>query len=145
MNITKNKDSKNDAFLQAEIESQLEQFTGTTTYYRKSFLFPNFVLTDGTLYLAEVCKAYWLLNLIASFQEHEDIKNNPYLQRGTQFWELEVKDSKGLLTCECDEEKTVIKQRIDDTDFPLQKIRIWVGKTEILGSLVSVAFLPSEY
>ena len=46
----------------------LAQFYGTSAYYRFIIL-SNLVLTDGTKYLAEVAGAYWLMDLIASYQK----------------------------------------------------------------------------
>jgi hypothetical protein len=129
-----------------QIQKELESFSGTTGYYKLSPLFPRFVLTDGTLFLADSCKCYWLLELIASYQFDKRIKNHPELIGNTQFWKLEVIKNKGLLICEWDEGQTVLEHSLDYTDFPLQKIKIWVGQTELANeALVSVAYLPSEY
>ena len=44
-----------------KLVSELAQFSGTTQYYRFSpQLFPYFLLTDGTEYLANEAGCYWL-------------------------------------------------------------------------------------
>ncbi len=87
--------------------ADLEQFTGTTQYYRYSPLFRQMVLTDGTRYLAEAGECYWLFDRIASLQIHPDIKNHPELQT-LQFWWLDVREGQtGILTCEWHKDKIV--------------------------------------
>jgi hypothetical protein len=126
--------------------ADLEQFTGTTQYYRYSPLFQQMVLTDGTRYLAEAGECYWLFDHIASLQIHPDIKNHPELQT-LQLWRLDVReDQTGILTCEWHKDKIVYTEKIPFIDFPLDHVRVWVAPTwlEDAGS-VKVAFLPSEY
>lgn len=68
------------------ILSRLQMFMGTTQYHRYSpSLFPHFLLTDGVHYLAESCGAYWLMDLIASYQQHDKIKKHRKLEQ-YQFW-----------------------------------------------------------
>ncbi|NJL42457.1 MAG: hypothetical protein HC856_01605 [Pseudanabaena sp. RU_4_16] len=125
--------------------ADLEQFTGTTQYYRYSPLFRRMVLTDGTRYLAEVGECYWLFDHIASLQAHPAIKEHPEL-KDIQFWRLEVReDQAATLTCEWDKGKTVYIEEISFTDFPLDHVRIWIAPTWLENGLVQVALLPSEY
>ena len=127
-----------------EIKENLSRFSGTSQYYRYSPLFRNFLLTDGTRYLAEACDAYWLIDAIASHQVNPVVKNHPELQF-LQFWSLTVKDGKGLLTCEWDKDQEVYTQKIGLTDFPLSYARVWVGKNEVeKGKYTFIAYLPSE-
>lgn len=126
------------------IENQLGYFTGTTGYHRLSILFPNFLLTDGTKYLAESCGAHWLFDLIASYQTHNKVKKHPKL-RELQFWILKVNDSEAIVTCEWDKDQIVLQQKIDYTDFPLEEIKIWVAPTCVEDKYCLVAYLPSEH
>ncbi|MBE9082860.1 hypothetical protein IQ278_12120 [Tolypothrix sp. LEGE 11397] len=129
-----------------EIEKELGNFHSTTCYHRFSFLFRNLVLTDGAKYVADKCGAYWLFNMIASYQFNPRVKNNPHLKDSIQFWTLNVKDEQGIVVCEWDKEQVVLEQKIEYTDFPLPQIRIWVSKTQLAdGSIVWVAYLPSEH
>lgn len=131
-----------------EIRATLAQFSGTTVYHRYSALFPFMLLTDGTRYLAQNCKCYWLLDTIASMQYDARIYGNERLQE-FQCWRLVVnRDRTAVLTCEWDSDQIVYRTELDYTDFPLQEVRIWVqpwyNPSEPSRKLL-VAFLPSEY
>jgi hypothetical protein len=120
----------------------LDQFCGTTEYYRWSSLFPRAVLTDGTHYVAEKAGAYWLMDAIASHQPA--IKRHPDARlRDIQFWRLRVSEDKSaVLTCVADDGcKPAVEQAIEFTDFPLPEIRLYVT----LDEEQIVIMLPSEY
>lgn len=120
----------------SELESNLDQYTGTENYYRISGLHPDIVCTDGVLYLAQMAKAFWLLDAILSYQK-QCSKDEMLSQM--QFWKLSVdlEKSSAVLTCDRDSGDTAITQEIEYTDFPLAEIKIWVaGK---------VLMLPGEY
>jgi hypothetical protein len=107
----------------------LDQFTGTENYYTNP-LYP-FEYTDGIKYLAENGGAYWLLDAIASWQKELDLSQ-------IQFWRLKVNpDNSAVLTCERDADEPVIAQEIPFTDFPLEKISLYLCD--------GVLLLPSEY
>ena len=131
-----------------EIRATLAQFSGTTVYHRYSALFPFMLLTDGTLYLAQDCKCYWLLDTIASMQHSPVIYEHEKLQ-SFQCWKLEA-NHKGsaVLTCEWDSDQVVFRTELPYTDFPLPEVRIWVqpwyNPCQPNRKLL-VAFLPSEY
>ena len=107
---------------------QLDQFTGTEKYHKVSPLYP-FVLTDGVRYLADEGKAWWLLDAIASYRKRE-----PF-----QVWSLDVAPDKTalLLMREDKDAPILVKQHIEYTDFPLDRVEVWV--------IDGVALLPSEY
>ena len=93
--------------------------------------------TDGVKYLADRAGAYWLLDAIASWQEHPLVKEDQML-RSIQFWKLIVNDDQSAsLLCERDEGDFVVGQSISFTDFPLKQITLYVQQGTIL--------LPSEY
>jgi hypothetical protein len=93
------------------------------------------MLTDGCYYVRDECQAYWLFDAILSYQ------GDPRLRRiGFQIWVLkqQAKDLTWLLTCREDRGKQpIIKQVIEYSTFPLDRITIWV--------IDKVALLPSEY
>ena len=64
------------------LEDDLHAFTGTEHYYRH---FTGLHYTDGIYYLAEHARAYWLIDLVASYQHR--LKKVPF-----QLWELRVND-----------------------------------------------------
>jgi hypothetical protein len=130
-----------------ELEKELERFTGTTRYYRAPFT--ALLYTDGIQYLAEQAGAYWLIDLIASYQRR---CQRDEMLRDFQFWYLTRPDSAALpwlqgnpkggciVSCWCDTpiEGTApnIRQTVPYTDFPLSEIRLYVSG--------GVLFLPSE-
>lgn len=127
------------------IQRELKYFTCTRRYHRIPYLFKNFLLTDGAVYVAEKCDAYWLFDLIASHQINPRVRNHPELRNSTQFWTLKVKDKKAEAICEWDEGQIVVKESIYYTDFPLPEIKIWVSKTQLGdGQIAFIAYLPSE-
>ncbi|MBW4660253.1 MAG: hypothetical protein KME15_16380 [Drouetiella hepatica Uher 2000/2452] len=116
-------------------ERDLFRFYGTEQYF-KHWL-GIYIYTDGIKYLAEHGKAHWLIDEIVFYQKDLRIKNDEMLQ-SIQFWNLIVnKDSTAELICERDEGDVALKKDIDYTDFPLEKVTIYVQENVIL--------LPSEY
>ena len=112
----------------------LSQFTGTESYYRFSPLFRNFVLTDGTQYLADTAQCYWLMDAIAS--HFGKYKAEPFvcvtLTKRKKDWLLHFDDGNG---------KTLAKQRIEYSDFPLDEIKLYITVQDSL----RVVMLQSEY
>lgn len=115
-------------------EGELSQFTGTSQYYQHPL---GVLYTDGVHYMAERGGAYWLLDVIAIWQLHPRISQDPML-RQIQFWTLTVNDDRSAqLICERDSDDIVVTQRIPFTDFPLKTLRLYFQDGVIL--------LPSEY
>lgn len=113
-------------------EADLRQFTGTEQYYRHS-LARKILYTDGVQYLAEKAGAYWLVDKIAIMQIDPKIRAEEF-----QVWRMIVKDGSAILTCDTGEElPSIYREEIAFTDFPLEKIDIWVEGGVIL--------LPSEH
>ena len=107
---------------------KLEQFTGTEHYYRHWL---GFKYTDGIKYLADEAKCHWLLDAIGSYQPKH--KNIPF-----QLWILKVDKKKGILTMQEDSgKKFLVTQKIKYTDFPLDKIELYL--------IEGVLLLTSEY
>ncbi|AFY71997.1 hypothetical protein Pse7367_3772 (plasmid) [Thalassoporum mexicanum PCC 7367] len=117
-----------------EIEANLSQFCGSTTFYRHP-LFRGFLYTEGVQYLAEAAEAYWLIDCILSHQINPKVKNNPDLQE-FQLWQLVVsEDQTAVLTCLRDTDDPVLSQEIGYTDFCLPEISFYLcNKTLMLKS-----------
>ena len=114
----------------------LDQFCGTETWYRFSAFAANWLLTDGTQYLAETYGAYWLMDAIVSHQ------SNPRLRSaGFQVWQLNVnEDQSAVLVCTDGDGKELVRQEIRYTDFP--------GTISLFAARDAqhwVILLPSEY
>lgn len=114
------------------LKNSLQQFLGTDTYTRHS----RFVaLTEGALFLAEEACCYWLLDL---FSSHLIALNNKEeficlkLVKINDSAEVTIDDGNG---------RTLAKQHIEYTDFPLDSLVLygcWVCDYWVL-------MLPTEY
>ena len=117
----------------------LAQFTGTERYYRYAF---GLYLTDGAKAFAEKFGAFWLLDIIGSYQ--------PKVKDTFQVWYIAAIDNKGEVTCENGNGKKILSQNIEYTDFPNTDVKgseaskyntLWL----VNDGLHLVVMLPSEY
>jgi len=114
----------------AKIKQELAQCTGTEAYHRITTV--PLPVTDGVQEFAEIAKAYWFIDLIASYQIGKT-KNKPY-----QVWTLKVRDSQGEVVMQEDYGTPIlIRQEIPYTDFPDGTFEVWIEN--------GVALLPSEH
>ena len=110
-----------------KIQNGLAQCYGTENYWKNEGIL-NFQYTDGVHTMWEMCEAYWLLIAISSYRRQE-----PF-----QVWSLVVDGSKAVLTMKEDSNSPVlVKQEIPYTDFPLEKMELWL--------IDGILILPSEY
>ena len=118
----------------SDLETSLRGFICTEHYYRYSPLFRNFILTDGTKFLADETGSYWLMDAIASHVG--SYKKDPFvvakLQKQKTDWLLTIDNGNG---------KLYAQQTIDFSDFPLDSIKLYVCKQDDM----RVILLPSEY
>ncbi len=122
-------------------QSDLDNFIGDLIRYRHQ-LCRTLLYTPGVQYLMEAGKAYWLLDAIASYQHDQRINGNDDL-KSLQFWTLDLQANTGVLyLTDGNSEEKIIRQDIPYTDFPLEKISIWVGDN---GDGTRTAYLPSEH
>lgn len=112
--------------------SDLRQFTGTDQWHRHG-LMRNITYTDGVLYVAETAGAHWLIDKVATLQLEPHIRAEEW-----QSWKLVVNENQSaLLTCDDGDGNIVHSEKIDWTDFPLDRIELWMEGGVIL--------LPSEH
>lgn len=120
--------------------ADLAYFTGTEDWHRYSIA--PFTLTDGVKYVADEAGAYWLVDIVMSWQFDERVAREPF-----QVWKL-VLDSTGTgATVYCEDgngneirvksSEIGLPQKIGFTDFPLPEITLWLTD--------NVLMLPSEY
>ncbi|WP_193200952.1 DUF6876 family protein [Nostoc sp. MG11] len=115
-----------------ELIADLEQFTGSEVVYRHWLGILRY--TEGVKHLAQITQCYWLLDAIGSYQHR--LGSNPRL-RDFQVWRLVVENQSGVLICEENTDKEVLRQEIPYTDFPLSEITLYLAQ--------KVLMLPSEY
>ncbi|MDJ1470216.1 DUF6876 family protein [Xanthocytophaga flava] len=97
--------------------NELDQFTGTE-YYHKYF---GINLTDGCLFVAKKGRAYWIFDLIASYQFEQKVRKEPF-----QVWYFKKEGIGGIITCDDGNGNIVASQVIEYTDFPLDEIKFFV-------------------
>jgi len=118
-------------------ETDLNRFTGTECYY--AYLV-GLKLTDGVKFMADEAGAYWLLDIIASYQCEAKIRREPF-----QVWELKLSPDnaatgkhQAVVTMKTDSDRPLmVKQQIEYTDFPLDSITLFL--------IDGVILLTSEY
>jgi len=127
--------------LKEQLEANLPYFTGTESYtnLRYPWLKGRFLLTDGTKYLAETAKAFWLMDAIASHQTNKQVAAEPF-----QVWKLTVNEQKqAALVCTDGNETVLVRQEIPYSDFPLSEITLYAEQSDYLAG--RVVMLTSEY
>ena len=96
----------------------LAQFTGTERYYRIS---RTHLLTDGTKYLAEKGKCFWMMDAVASHLS----------EIGTEDWFVMVRVSiteiRTLLVYEDGNDHEHARQEIPYRNFPLDSVTLYVS------------------
>ncbi len=115
-----------------QIQECLAQHTGSDIVH-KHLLFP-IRYTAGVKHMAELCRAWWLVDAIASYQPR-CMKDR--MLKEMQFWSLRREKNGWALICYRDEGDEAFRQEIEFSDFPLDSIEIWVCNNTML--------LPSEY
>lgn len=113
------------------LQSELSQFIGTEKLYR---ITSSHLLTDGTKYLAEQAKCFWLMTAISS---HLTRSYNDYFAVAR----LVVKDASATLTLDDGNDNVYARQKIEYTDFPLSEIKLYCS----FDGEYWVIMLTSEY
>jgi hypothetical protein len=107
---------------------------------------PRVVYSTGIKHLAERAKSYWLIDAVTSYfgtsLMKQAIAKDPRIGQ-LHFWTLTVSpDDSVKLTAQVDtNEKPLIVQAIECTDFPLRSADIWAAFDGHRWTLL----LPSEY
>ena len=117
----------------------LSGFTGSERFFKHP-LFRKCVHTEGVQFLIESAGCNWLIDKILSVLYDQRTEEKP-------FWKIEmtVKDNKTEIVFTGEDssaEENIIKEHIERTDFPLDKIVLWACENEIGGYTI---LLPSEY
>jgi len=89
--------------------------------------------TDGVKDLAESCQAYWLIDLVISYQCHQAINLERF-----QVWDLKrVEDSRFKIVATDGNDNQIASQEIPFSDFNYDLATLWL----VDGCLM----LPKEY
>lgn len=115
-----------------EIKNILKNSRGTTAYHIFSAVRGYPQATDGVMALAEAAECYWLLDAICSYSDAD------ILDKDFSVWTLEVnRESQSAVLTGYNDTMEVIRQEIEYTNFPLDKVTLYLIRNIIL--------LPSEY
>ena len=120
------------------LRDQLAQFTGSRTFTRHSLL-RRMCMTEGITWLADHVGAYWLTDLVASYQHEPHVSAEHF-----QVWRLSVDVSTraaAIMMTNGNSSTPLVQQQIDYTDFPLDDITLWL----IVQGDYLILMLPSEY
>jgi hypothetical protein len=118
---------------ESDILNALAHYHGTEEYHKFSAL-TSLVLTDGAKALCEMCKSYWFMDIIASYQGAKLEKKTD----GFQVWTVtKTEASKAVVTCDDGNDNIVVTQKIPYTDFPLSTYKVYCANGVIL--------IPDEY
>lgn len=93
---------------------------GSDTLYHLSYL-KRLKSTDGVKYLADKAQAYWLIDIIESYQPR--LRNEEF-----QTWhiKLDAKGSRATVWAEDGNGNVLVTQKIPYTDFPLSHYKLFV-------------------
>lgn len=124
-----------------KVQETLAQFHGSDQWHKWSALFHRDLLTDGALFVAEECGAYWLMDAIASWQCDKKVRGEEF-----QVWHLTKDPAKGgehwLLMADDGNDNQIARQVIEYSDFPLDAMRLYAVRNELGGVTIMV---PGEY
>lgn len=97
-----------------QVREVFDQATGTSQYHRLTRS-DGILCTDSIYLLSEMTGSYWLVDLIASYNDVKFRNKHSF-----QVWTLKVDDNKkAVVTCKEDiGAPVVVSQKIEYTDFP---------------------------
>lgn len=115
-----------------EFKDTLTGFIGTEHYYLHRLSNGlKIKLTDGCQFVREFASAYWLFDILVSWQMK--LQNYPF-----QVWTL-IKQGDGSWFIQCTDgnDQVLGCQEIENSDFPIDQLEVWL--------IDGVCLLPSEY
>jgi hypothetical protein len=116
---------------QQDLIRELALFTGDLDRYRHWT--GQLIYTPGIRHLAERAGAFWLIDLIASWQLDPKVRREPF-----QVWKLDVRLDHTAVAVATDGNAAILaSQDIPFTDFPLPTIGVWLEEGTLL--------LPGEH
>jgi hypothetical protein len=90
--------------------------------------------TIGVQTVAEKCGAYWFLDIVASYQIHDHVRNEPF-----QVWRLDRQTGRRFVVTMTDgnTKSPLVRQEIEYSDFPDDTLELWCSD--------GVLLTPDEY
>ena len=123
-----------DELTQQQFRETLDQFHGTEHYYEHRLTNRmRLLLTEGCYFLREYARAWWLFDIITSYQGSGPLKDQEF-----QVCTLQKQlNGSWVITCMDGNDHALITQTVEYSDFPLENITVWVES--------GVALLPGEH
>jgi hypothetical protein len=110
---------------------QLREFTGTCQWYRHPL--SGHLFTDGVKAMADLFKAWWLIDLVMSHQLSQALQAEPF-----QTWKLNRIEGDRFVAIATDgNRKEIARQEIPFSDFEADAVSLYFTD--------GVLLLPSEY
>jgi hypothetical protein len=142
--------------LAQKLRHELAGFSGSERWYRHAGFWRNeILLTEGVMHLAEhggrnFGSAFWFIDVIASYQGEKKLVRQPF-----QVWKF-IADppgedgvwNSGKVICENGNEKVIIEQVIEYTDFLLENVTLYASYEpvdEVGKKKRTIILLVSEY
>ena len=117
-----------------QIQDHCAGFSGSEEFFRHWTR--KLIYTSGIRFLVEACNAYWLLDVIASYQAR---CAKDEMLCDFQIWTLKATGNKATVTCLRDTDDIAFTQDIEYTDFPLSEIKLYCERGEYM-----TVMLPNE-
>lgn len=107
----------------AEFSASLSYFYCSEDWHQWSALFPKMRLSDGAKFVAEEAGAYWLMDIIGSYQGYPRFK-----AEGFQTWQLTKKPgtNRAVVRATDGNGNVLAIQENEYTDFPLDTITLYL-------------------
>lgn len=107
--------------IQNLIDNYAAHCTGTDNYYSHP-LAKRYHYTDGVKLVAELGRAYWLIDSIMLKQHLRIVSDQEF-----QVWKLDndIENHRATLTCDDGDGNVVYREMIEFTDFPLNEIKFY--------------------
>lgn len=128
--------------MENDLKQSLKQFTGSCHWYQTKQ--KKFLYTDGIKYLIDHTNAYWLIDLVRSYQQIPEYHSLPL-----QVWHLEtdkntkdgiiiMKGGKGMIEH--------VRHQLKNITFPLTTFEFYVTSDYAMkGYLQKIMMLKTEY
>lgn len=100
-----------------QFKENLASFTGSEYLYKYIW---GLKITEGVKFACETAKCFWLVDIIASYQNDKKIRGQEF-----QTWTLTVKNGKGYVAATDGNNNELISQHIPYTDFEYSRLTFW--------------------